>query len=213
MANSASVWKLRGRVVDAAPLRSATLVPMLALGLFLAVVVALLGSQQVQRMLEVDLDAQAVRSAAVVAAAAQAAAPEGELQRLVFAVAADRQFQSIAVISGQPARVIAASRLAWVGLSATEPASGELADLFRHAARQPGSMQPTEDAASDAGFGAARFYLPEAASQVPTGAVVVVHMSHDKVLATAALVRNRVMLALALLAALTQIALLLAKGG
>jgi len=202
MAYAASGQKLWQRVVDWAPLRSATLVPMLALGLFLAVAVALLGSQRVQRMLEADLDAQSVRIAGVVAAAAQSASHhDGELQRLVSAVAADRQFQSIAVISGQPARVIAASRKVWVGMSAPEPGSGELADLFRHGPQQPGSRQPTEVVGSHAGFGSARFYLFEGASRVPTAAVVVVHMSDDRLLSTAGLLRSRLLLALVLLGA------------
>lgn len=87
-----------------------------------------------------DLNDQMLRRAILFADAvhfaAESAANVQALQRHITALGADRMVKNLVVAEGEPLRVVAATRHAWLGLSLDDLPEPELADLLRQSVQQ-----------------------------------------------------------------------------
>ena len=121
-------------------LRARLLVPILIAGCVLAVAEGYFVRQQVQEGLrEQALDTASSLARAVQIAAEVERSPE-EFQRIVMGLGADADVETIVVVAGEPARVIASDRWSWYGKLLSELPDAHVAEGLRNAL-QSGAME------------------------------------------------------------------------
>lgn len=116
-------------------LKRKLLLPLLLVGVVIAILAVWGIQRQARKQLETQLQQRAELIAHLVNYAAESISRPGELQRIVAAIGADPDVLAIVVAGGEPARVLASSRTAWLGKLLAELPGEEFGDDLRKAIR------------------------------------------------------------------------------
>jgi PAS domain S-box-containing protein len=116
-------------------LRRKLLLPLLLLGVVVAGFVIAALEQRSREQLSRDLQVRAELVGNMVNYAAESISSEGELQRIVSSIGAEKDVLEIVVVGGSPARVLAATRSLWKGKLLTDLPGEEVADDLAKAMR------------------------------------------------------------------------------